>query len=264
MKKAIVFDNSGTLIERYRVIKDIERDCLFTNVNSLDLIAANNSLALAVLQMNASKLLVLDSDYLLSDFIRENNIEFDVSFTTREISKEDLTDIIYEEKIATVKDITDGFDTLSEKIPEMELCNGSALIIDIDKKTISYTITSAGKLFPEVISTTAELQKRGYELFIASGDRKGAITKLACMLDINENNAFGTVSTTQKCEIVSNLQSQGYKVMMVGDGLNDVLAFHKADISVLTLEQKEEVSPKLHNQTDYVVDNISQILDITF
>ena len=52
--------------------------------------------------------------------------------------------------------------------------------------------------------------------------------------------------------------------MMVGDGLNDLLAFKKADVSVLTLEQKEEVSPKLYNKTDFVVEDISQILDITF
>ena len=264
MKKAIVFDNSGTLLERYRVIKDIANNSIFTDVNSLDLIDSNSSLALVVLQMNASVLSSLNQDYLISNLIRDNDIEFDVSFTTKDISKSELKEIIYNEKIATIKDITDGFDTLHEKIPQMELCNGSALIIDIDKKVISYTITSAGRLFPEVLSTVEELKNRGIELFIASGDRKGAISRLACMLNINENNAFGTVSTAQKCEIVSDLQSKGYKVMMFGDGLNDLLAFKKADVSVLTLEQKEEVSPKLYNKTDFVVEDISQILDITF
>ena len=38
MKKAVVFDNSGTLIERYRVIKDVISGNLFTDINSLDLI----------------------------------------------------------------------------------------------------------------------------------------------------------------------------------------------------------------------------------
>ena len=37
-KKAIVFDNSGTLLERFRVIKDVSTGEFITNVNSLDLI----------------------------------------------------------------------------------------------------------------------------------------------------------------------------------------------------------------------------------
>ena len=43
MKKAIVFDNSGTLLERYRVIKDVSTGELFTDVNSLHLIDSMDS-----------------------------------------------------------------------------------------------------------------------------------------------------------------------------------------------------------------------------
>ena len=56
MKKAIVFDNSGTLVERYRVVKDILNNHISTNINSLDIIDAADSLALVVLQFNSNKL----------------------------------------------------------------------------------------------------------------------------------------------------------------------------------------------------------------
>ena len=52
--------------------------------------------------------------------------------------------------------------------------------------------------------------------------------------------------------------------MMVGDGINDILAFKNADVSVLTVQQKEEVSTKLLNKTDFIVEEISEILDINF
>ncbi len=52
--------------------------------------------------------------------------------------------------------------------------------------------------------------------------------------------------------------------MMVGDGLNNVLAFKIADVSVLTTEREEEVSPKLINKTDYVIGNISEVTSIDF
>lgn len=74
MKKAIVFDNSGTLLERYRVIKDVSTGELFTDVNSLHLIDSMDSLALVVLQFNTNCLLNLDSNTLISDVIKQHKI----------------------------------------------------------------------------------------------------------------------------------------------------------------------------------------------
>ena len=264
MKKAVVFDNSGTLIERYRVIKDVLSGNIFTDINSLDLIDAAESLALVVLQFNTNKLLKLDQDTLISDVIKEFNIDFDVSFSTRQVSKVEVKEILDNEITSSISDITDGFDILSEKIPHMELCNGSALIVDMDLGQVAYTITSAGKFFPRVFETVEILKSRGIEIFIASGDRKGAINKLANLLDVPEDNAFGSVSTSGKCEVVSILKEGGYKVMMVGDGLNDLLAFNEADVSVLTIEQQEEVSPKMMDKTDYVIDDIFEVTNIDF
>ncbi|WP_432644802.1 HAD family hydrolase [Methanobrevibacter sp.] len=264
MKKAVVFDNSGTLIERYRVIKDVLNGNLFTDINSLELIDAADALALVVLQFNTNKLLKLDQNTLISDVIKEYGIDFDISFSTNSVSKAEVKQIIDNETSATISDITDGFGILNEKVPMMELCNGSALIVDMDSGAIAYTITSAGKLFPKVFETVETLKSRGIEIFIASGDRKGAIDRLANMLDIPLENAFGTVSTRGKCEIISILKEGGYKVMMVGDGINDLLAFKNADVSVLTIEQEEEVSPKMMDKTDYVIRDIFEVTSIDF
>lgn len=264
MKKAVVFDNSGTLIERYRVIKDVLNGNLFTDINSLELIDAADALALVVLQFNTNKLLKLDQNTLISDVIKEYGIDFDISFSTNSVSKAEVKQIIDNETSATISDITDGFGILNEKVPMMELCNGSALIVDMDSGAIAYTITSAGKLFPKVFETVETLKSRGIEIFIASGDRKGAIDRLANMLDIPLENAFGTVSTRGKCEIISILKDGGYKVMMVGDGINDLLAFKNADVSVLTIEQEEEVSPKMMDKTDYVIRDIFEVTSIDF
>ena len=60
------------------------------------------------------------------------------------------------------------------------------------------------------------------------------------------------------------LKDRDYKVMMVGDGLNDILAFKMPDISVLTIEQQEEVSPKMLDKTDYVIKDIFEVTNIDF
>ena len=57
VKKAIVFDNSGTLIERYRAIKDIKKDKIFTNISSQDIVMGSKTYAMVVLQFNSADLL---------------------------------------------------------------------------------------------------------------------------------------------------------------------------------------------------------------
>ncbi len=88
--------------------------------------------------------------------------------------------------------------------------------------------------------------------------------ELAEIINIPEENVFETANTKRKREIVAKLQEEGYKVMMVGNGPNDILAFEKADLAVLTLEQDEKVSKKVFDAADIVINQICQILDIEF
>lgn len=262
-KKAIVFDNSGTLIERYRVIKKISTGELITHINSLNLIDRLEHAALVVLQFNTNCLINLSPDMRIYDLIVTHSIDFNISYSSINVSEEEVVNILKED-LATIKDITDGFPTLKEKVPNMELCNGSAIILDVLNKKIAYTITSAGHLFPKVKETIAKLQNKGVDIFIASGDRSGAIKKLANIIEIPEDHAYATASTRQKCEIIHELQSKNYKVMMVGDGPNDILAFNAANLAVLTIEQKGEVSEEMLDSVDLVIKNISEVLDIDF
>ena len=240
-KKAIVFDNSGTLIERFRVIKDVSTGELITHINSLDLIDSCLNAALVVLQFNTNRLRDLDPNTLISDFVLENNIDFDISYYSTEVSKEEITSIL-EKDTAIVKDITDTFPLLKERVPN-----------------------TAGHLFSGVKDTIAKLQDNEIDVFIASGDRSGAIKHLADITGVPENHAFATASTHRKAEIVANLQDEGYKVMMVGDGPNDILAFEQADSAVLTVEQKDGDFPdKLKEYADFVIEDISEVLQIDF
>ena len=118
-------------------------------------------------------------------------------------------------------------------------------------------------LFPEVPQVIKELQNRDIDIFIASGDRKASLKKLAEYIGLPPENVFDTADAWKKMEIVKGLK-RNYTVMMVGNSVNDIFALEEADIGVLTEQQKEKNPEKLYDAADVVIGNIQEVLDIEF
>ena len=71
------------------------------------------------------------------------------------------------------------------------------------------------------------------------------------------------ISTPKKKEgIVKRLKEQYDKVVMVGDGINDILAFRAADLSVLSIQQTGKCPPLLCEEADIVINDIKEIIGI--
>ena len=261
--KAIVFDNSGTLIERYRALKNIQTGLIFDNVSSLDIVDDSTARALVVIQTDPSKCIInANPDQRICQFIKRNDITIDISYSTKEIKKDELIAAVTGDE-SKVSDIQDTIRAVMEKQYDIQICSGSGFIVDLDKGKIEYTVTSGGRIFPEVRDVVKELQKRDINIYIASGDRKGSLEALARYIGIPEENVFDTADSWEKMEIVKGLK-RNYKVMMVGNSVNDVLALKEADIGVLTVQQKEENPQMVYDAADVIVENIKEILDIDF
>ena len=261
--KAVVFDNSGTLVHRYRIIKDLSSGEFITNINSLDLIDKMETAALVVLQFNIDCLKKINQDMRVWDLIVDYDIGYDVSYSSMPVSDDEVDEILRNDD-TIIADITEGLPILMEEVPRMELCIGSALILNVAEKRVAYTITTAGQLFENAADTVSKLQGNGIEVYIASGDRNGAIKMLAAFLDVPASHGYGSVTTEGKAGVVKSLKDKGYEVMMVGDGPNDVLAFSHADVAVLTLEQTGNAPDSLKSKADHVINDISQDVDIDF
>jgi len=67
------------------------------------------------------------------------------------------------------------------------------------------------------------------DFYILSGDIRG-VKKIADALEINEYRQ--NFSPGEKARFIDDMVKQGKKVMMVGDGLNDSMAFSRADLSI--------------------------------
>ncbi len=261
--KAVVFDNSGTLIKRYRALKNIKTGGICDYMNSMDIVDYTGNRALVVLQTDPAECLInARSDQTLYQFITQNNVKFDVSYSSEDISNEDVLNDLKQDT-STIKDIQDSILAVMEKKYNVQICSGSGFIMNLDTGKVEFTITAGGKVFPEVIKVVNELKKRNIQIFIASGDRKKSLEELAKFISIPHSNVFGTASTKRKKEIIKELK-EDYKVMMVGNGANDILAFKEADIGVLTLQQDEKVPEKVSSAADIIIYNIKEVLDIDF
>jgi P-type E1-E2 ATPase len=92
------------------------------------------------------------------------------------------------------------------------------------------TVELAPQLRPEARAVVDRLRARGLELMILSGDDEGPTRALAEALGIERFVARALPEA--KMAVVEALQAEGRRVCFVGDGINDVLAMHRANVSV--------------------------------
>ena len=76
---------------------------------------------------------------------------------------------------------------------------------------------------PDAQTVVSALQARGIAVEILSGDRESAVLAAARALGISEWRAGATPA--DKITRIEDLKCQGFKVMMVGDGLFADIAF---------------------------------------
>ena len=85
-------------------------------------------------------------------------------------------------------------------------------------------------LRPDAVAVTQALAARGLDLIILSGDRPEAVGPVASRLGIKQWRA--SLTPAEKIEVIERLKSQGRRVLMVGDGLNDAPALAAAHVSL--------------------------------
>ena len=90
-------------------------------------------------------------------------------------------------------------------------------------------IAFADGLRADARETLANLSKQGISSRILSGDRKGAVEAVARSLGIE---ATAEAKPQDKLAVLESLRTQGRKVLMIGDGINDGPALAAAHASI--------------------------------
>jgi soluble P-type ATPase len=263
MSIAVVFDSAGTLLNTYRVAKDICNKKLLPGIETTTLTFSSPDRVLIVLPVHSKNVIGTPQDMLLAEYLVKNNIGFGVSCTRKIITAEAIGDVLYTDTWARVGDLQECIRNVwSMCKAESILTLNSGAIVNMAAGAIEFAITAGGWPFDGAKETVTALHRMGVPTFIASGDRSTKLEKMADHLGIPRDRVFGVATPSVKAQIVTDLQDEYDHVLMVGDGINDLCALEKADIAILTVQQPGDRPEGLYNAADYVVRNVSEVIPI--
>ncbi|MCF7819940.1 MAG: cation-translocating P-type ATPase [Candidatus Pacebacteria bacterium] len=103
------------------------------------------------------------------------------------------------------------------------------LFVAQDKKIIG-AITLKDEIKGKAQETIEKIKGLGLKTLLLSGDNKSATQEVANKLKLNDFKA--ELMPAEKLQVISDLQSQGKKIIFIGDGINDAPALVKADLGI--------------------------------
>jgi P-type Cu+ transporter len=93
-------------------------------------------------------------------------------------------------------------------------------------------ITLADRVKPSSAAAIAELKAMGITPMLLTGDGDAVARQVAAAVGIDPGHVIAGVLPTGKADAVKQLQADGRRVAMVGDGVNDSVALATADIGM--------------------------------
>ena len=218
----IVFDKTGTLTEGTPKV--------------IDIVSIGNALSKdEILKIAAS--MEVNSEHPLGkavyDEAKEKNVELYEVKKFLSISGRGVIGEIEEKKylLGNKKLLLDnGISNLhEEEIHRYELEGKTTILLADEEKLIAF-ITLADVVRNESIKLIEKLKKENIKTYMLTGDNERTAKVIAKKLGIDD--VIAEVSPEDKYEKVKDLQEQGRKVVMVGDGVNDSPALAQADVGM--------------------------------
>ena len=218
---AVIFDKTGTLttgrptVVAIHSLDDNEQQMLMA-VASLQQ-GSEHPLAKAVLKRAAEETIALKP---VDDF--KSHTGFGVAGTV-----DGSTVISGNEQFMHDNGITT--DTESDMAATWE-SEGKTVIWIARDNTLLGIMAIADPLRPEAISAVTELKRMGIYTLLLSGDAVLAVKEIGRQVGVDK--AQGAVKPADKSNEVQSLRAEGYRIAMIGDGINDAPALAAADVGI--------------------------------
>jgi len=221
---AVVFDKTGTLTIGHPDVVDIYPFGTFSKNEVLTLAAAaenrlTHPVAQAIVRAAQERGLSIP-ERTASDYTLGLGVESLV---------EDQVVLVGNHRYMTEKDISLS-NKIQKHISEMEDRAVSPLCVAVDGK-IAGLLSYTDPIRPEAAEVIQALKDRGIkEIVMLTGDHEKVAKRVA--KDLGIDRYIAEVFPGHKADVVKDLQRQGYKVAVVGDGINDSPALAFADVGI--------------------------------
>lgn len=169
------------------------------------------------------------SEYAKDKNIQAKNIEDFEAISGKGIRAKYENKVYYGGNISLMKEKNINLKSYEKKADKFSN-EGKTSMYFADEKNVIGIIAVQDK--PKNLSKIAidEMKKMGYEVRMITGDNEKTAEAIKNALNIDEK--YAEVLPQDKESEIKNLQKQGKKVLMVGDGINDAPALARSDVSM--------------------------------
>lgn len=217
----VLLDKTGTITKGELSVNsiicyDIEENKLLSIMASLEK-NSSHPLAQAILNLAIEKNIILEE---VQNFHTE--IGFGISGYTNN-QEYYCGNVAYaKQKGLDVKKITKDVENISKQ--------GQSILILFDEKQCYGMVGVADVIKETSVEAIRIFKKMGIKPYMLTGDNENTAKVIASIAGITD--VYSGLLPMDKDKVVEQLQREGHKVAMIGDGINDSIALTKADVGI--------------------------------
>jgi Cu+-exporting ATPase len=218
----IVFDKTGTITKGAPAVQNIYCEGNITEKDVLTITASIEKRS----EHPLGKAIV---EYAIKNNYSLEEVTSFTSYTGKGVSAEFAGDIIIVGNDSLMSDFNISLERMEYAVNEI-MESGQTAVYFVRNGELLAVFAIADSIKPEARESVSKLKQEGFNVYLLSGDNERTVQAIAQQAGIT--NIISQVLPQQKAEKIRELQLQGKKVAMVGDGINDAPALAIADVGI--------------------------------